>query len=70
MRVRLSEKSQRMAYMYLLCDVHVTGVDAVSEQVLCAALAAAEVTVVEELPANTRGGGGLVERNPREKEEG
>lgn len=56
--------------MYLLCDVHVTGVDAVSEQVLCAALAAAEVTVVEELPANTRGGGGLVERNPREKEEG
>lgn len=33
----------------LLSDVDITGVDAVSEEVLCAALTAAEVTVVEEL---------------------
>lgn len=35
---------------HLLCDVIVTGVDAVSEQVLSAAIAAAEVTAVHELP--------------------
>lgn len=33
----------------LLSDVDVTGVDAVSKQIFCAALAAAEVTVMEEL---------------------
>jgi len=33
----------------LFSDVNITGVDAVSEEILCAALTAAEVTVVEEL---------------------
>lgn len=36
---------------HLLCDVIVTGVNAVPEQVLSAAVTAAEVTVVHELPA-------------------
>lgn len=38
---------------YLLIDVGVAGVDAVSEKVLCAAVTAAQVAVVEQLPART-----------------
>ncbi len=43
-----------LCFQDLLGDVDVTGVDAVSEQVLCAALTAAEVTVVEELTVGHR----------------
>lgn len=39
---------------HLLCDVIVTGIDAVAEQVLGAAITAAEVTVVHELPVGWR----------------
>lgn len=38
---------------YLLTDVDVTGVNAVSEEVLCAAVTAAQVAVVKQLPAQT-----------------
>lgn len=38
---------------YLLIDVDVTGVDAVSEKVLCTAVAATQVAIVEQLPAQT-----------------
>lgn len=48
--------NQNVSLWYLLSDVDVTGVDAVSEQVLCAAVAAAEVTGVEELPADRERG--------------
>lgn len=40
---------------HLLRDVIVTGVDAVTEQVLGAAVTAAEVTVVHELPVGVEG---------------
>lgn len=40
-------------HSYLLIDVDVTGVDAVSEKVLCAAVTAAQVAVVKQLPAQT-----------------
>lgn len=43
-----------LCFKDLLSDVDVTGVDTVSEQVLCAALTAAEVTVVEELTVGQR----------------
>lgn len=38
-----------LCFQDLFSDVNITGVDAVSEEILCAALTAAEVTVVEEL---------------------
>ena len=38
-------------HSYLLIDVDVTRVDAVSEKVLCTAITAAQVAVVEQLPA-------------------
>lgn len=38
---------------HLLTDVDVTGVDAVSEKVFGAAVTAAQVAVVEQLPAQT-----------------
>lgn len=41
---------------HLLRDVIVTGVNAVPEQVLSAAVAAAEVAAVHELPARVEGG--------------
>ncbi len=40
-------------HSYLLIDVDVAGVDAVSEKVFCAAVTAAQVAVVEQLPAQT-----------------
>lgn len=36
--------------VHLLVDVDVTGVDAVSEQVFCASITAAQVAVVKQLP--------------------
>lgn len=39
---------------HLLIDVSVTGVDAVSEKVFRTAVAAAEVAVMEQLPAQTQ----------------
>ena len=52
--------------LYLLSDVDVTGVDAVSEQVLCAAVTAADVAVLEELPAEQN----INRRSEREREGG
>ena len=45
------------ALVHLLCDVVVTGVDAVPEQVLGAAVAAAKVAAVHELPGGAGWGG-------------
>lgn len=40
---------------HLFSYIIITGVYTVSEQVFCAAIAAAEVTVVEELPERSEG---------------
>jgi hypothetical protein len=50
-----SQERADSARAHLLCDVIVTGVDAVTEQVLGAAITAAEVTVVHELPVGVEG---------------
>lgn len=42
-------------FSHLFSDIIVTGVYTVSEQVFCAAITAAEVTVVEELSARSEG---------------
>lgn len=39
---------------YLLSNVYFIGVNAVMEQILCAAVTTAEVTVVEQLPVGPK----------------
>ncbi len=39
---------------YLLSNVYFTGVNAVIEQILCAAVTTAEVTVVEQMPVGPK----------------
>lgn len=46
-----TQRTQTLSY--LLIDVDVTGVDAVSEKILRTAVTAAQVAVVEQLPAQT-----------------
>lgn len=46
--------STSLCFQDLFSDVNITGVDAVSEEILCAALTAAEVTVMEELTVKHR----------------
>lgn len=48
-----TNKTHKRTQSHLLVDVDVTGVDAVSEQVLRAAVTAAQVAVVKQLPAQT-----------------
>lgn len=52
--------------MYLLSDVNITGVNAVVKQVIGAAITAAKVTAVEELPER-RGSHGHKERRERRR---
>jgi len=46
-------KTHTQTHTHLLVDVDVTGVDAVSEKVFRAAVTAAQVAVVKQLPART-----------------
>lgn len=47
---------------HLFCDIVITRIDTVSEQILCAAIAATEVAVVEKLPVRKAKGKVVFER--------
>lgn len=51
--VDADQHTDTQTHSYLLIYVDVAGVDAVSEKVFCAAVTAAQVAVVKQLPART-----------------